>query len=230
MVSPRSRCPHCQKPLRAWENVPVLSYLFLRGRCGGCKAPIGWVYPTVELLTAVCFFLLCRKFGLTPALAVNLLFFCLLIALIFIDLFERILPDPLTLGGTVAGFLLSPFQARELLGAATPWGAFGQAALGAALGGGILWLVATAYLKLKKIEGMGFGDIKMMLMVGAFLGWRFAWLTIFLGSLLGAVAGAIFILALRKGRRYELPFGTFLGFGAMAAVLWGARLLDWYFG
>ncbi len=207
----------------------MLSYLFLRGKCSGCGASISWVYPAVESLTGLGFFMLHRKFGLTPALGVNMLLFALLLTLLFVDLFERILPDPLTLGGAMAGFLLAPLQAPEFLGGGGLAVALGRSALGALLGGGVLWAVAAIYLKVKKIEGMGFGDIKMMLMVGAFIGWRFAWLTIFLGSLLGAVLGALFILLFRKGKQYELPFGTFLAFGAMITVLWGPQIIDWYF-
>ncbi len=229
VVTPRSRCPHCERALSPWENIPVVSYLVLRGKCSGCGARISWVYPAVESLTALGFYLLYRKFGLTAPLGVNMLLFALLMTLLFIDLFERILPDPLTLGGAMAGFLLSPLQASQFLGGSSLAATLGQSALGALLGGGVLWAVAAIYLKVKKIEGMGFGDIKMMLMVGAFVGWRFAWLTIFVGSLMGAVLGALFILLFRKGRQYELPFGTFLAFGAMITVLWGPQIIDWYF-
>lgn len=229
VIFPRSRCPQCGRPIPAWENIPLLSYLFLRGKCAGCGHPISWVYPTVEAVTALSFFLLYRKFQMTLPLAVNAFLFAMLIVLVFIDLFERILPDLITLGGAVAGLLLSPVQSGEFLTGDSLWDSLSGSLLGAFLGGGILWLVAAAYLKIKRIEGMGFGDIKMMVMVGAFLGWRYAWMTIFLGSLIGAVVGALFILMFRKGRRYELPFGSFLGLAAMVAVLWGGRLLDWYF-
>lgn len=229
VVSPRSRCPRCGRLIPAWENIPLLSYVMLRGRCGGCRAPIGWIYPAVEILTPVALYLLYLKFGLSIPLAVNALLFCLLIVLAFIDLFQRILPDVLTLGGTAAAFLLSPWQAAEFMGAGPFWSRLLQAFIGAAIGGGVLWLVAALYFRVKKVEGMGFGDVKMMAMVGAFLGWRLAWLTILLGSLAGALIGAGYMLATSKGRRYELPFGTFLAFGAIASVLWGNDLLAWYF-
>jgi leader peptidase (prepilin peptidase)/N-methyltransferase len=230
VIAPRSSCPACGHRIRSWENVPILSYLFLAGKCSQCRAPISWVYPLVETFTGLSFLLLFLKFGLTPPFFVNALFFCGLIVLIFIDLHERILPDILTLGGTIAGFALSPFQSSEILGAVEiPW-KLGASLIGGVLGGGILWLVAAAYLRIKKIEGMGFGDIKMMLMVGTFLGWRLTWLTILLGSMLGALIGGGFMLLMRKGRRYELPFGSFLGLGAMLATLYGVSWIGWYFG
>ncbi len=230
VIRPRSRCPNCDRLIRPWENIPVFSYLALRGRCPGCLASIGWVYPTVELLTAASLYLLYWKYGLTIAFGVNAVLFCLLIALVFIDLFMRLLPNVLTLGGAVAGLVLSPWQAAEFLGGGPVWSQLLQSALGAVFGGGILWLVAALYFRIRKIEGMGFGDVKMMVMVGAFLGWKMAWLTILLGSLAGALIGATFMWVAGKGRRYELPFGTFLGGGAMAVVLWGPDLLRWYLG
>lgn len=230
VISPRSSCPSCGHSIRPWENIPILSFLLLNGKCAKCKAPISWIYPFVELLTALLFFLLFLKFELTPPLPVNILFFCALVVLIFIDLKERILPDPITLGGAVTGLILSPWQSAEIL-PAPEWQWKMLASLtGALLGGGVLWLVGTAYLKLRKIEGMGFGDIKMMLLVGTFLGWRLTWLTIFLGSVLGAVIGGLFMLLTGKGQRYELPFGSFLGLGAFLSTLWGRSILAWIFG
>ncbi len=235
VVSPRSACPRCGRPIRPWENVPVLSYLLLRGRCRGCNGRIGWVYPAVELITAALFWLLFRRFGLSPELVLNALFFSLLVALLFIDLFDRILPDRLTLGGAVAGFLLAPWQHPEFLAGAGSLSIGGplissylNSLLGMVVGGGFLWLVAELYLRWRKIEGMGFGDVKMMAMVGAFLGWQYAWLTILFGSLLGAVGGGAYILWAGHGRRYELPFGSFLAVAAMAVTLAGPWALDWY--
>ncbi len=233
---PRSFCPHCRRPLRVWENIPVLSFLWLRGHCRQCRHPIGWVHPTVEVSTAVLMLVLFDRFGLQPALFVNALFFSLLVVLVFIDLFERLLPDVITLSGTGAGFLLSSFQTASFfqddsfLSRFEPfWIPFAGSLLGIVAGGGILWLVAILYLRIRKIEGLGFGDIKMMALVGAFLGWRYAWLTILMGSLLGVVLGSLYMLLSGRGRRYELPFGTFLGIAALGVTLWGPELLDWYF-
>jgi len=176
------------------------------------------------------------EFGLTAPFVVNGILFCLLIILVFIDLFERILPNVITLGGAVVGFLLSPLQSTELLrplpsglAEAPVAGALLASLVGALLGGGFLWLVAALYFRIRKIEGMGFGDIKMMLMVGAFLGWQFTWLTIFLGSLLGALLGSLYIAVFGRGRMYELPFGTFLGIAAIIVVFYGPEFIDWYF-
>ncbi len=236
VVRPRSRCPRCDHPIRPWENIPILSFVLLKGKCSKCKAPISWVYPLVELLTAVSFYLLFLKYGIASPFWVNALFFCGLIILIFIDLFHRILPDVLTLGGTAVGLLLSPLQSPEFLLGPFPFDPNGplskplNSVLGVLLGAGILWVTARFYLAWRKVEGMGFGDIKMMGMVGAFLGPTFAFLTIFLGSLSGAAVGMAFIRLARKDRKYELPFGTFLGMGAILGTLWGRRLITWYLG
>lgn len=236
IMSPRSRCPNCDTPLRPWHNIPVISYLLLRGRCASCGESIGWVYPVVEIITAILLSLAYLEFGLTAPFLVNGILFCLLIILVFIDLFERILPNVITLGGAVAGFLLSPFQSSELLlpltsglGETPVAGSFLSSLVGALLGGGFLWIVAFLYFRLRKIEGMGFGDIKMMLMVGTYLGWQFTWLTIFLGSLLGVFLGSLYIVFFSPGRMYELPFGTFLGIAAVIVVLLGPEFVDWYF-
>ena len=235
VVRPGSRCPHCERPIRPRENVPLLSFLLQQGRCRGCGNRIGWVYPTVEAMTGLVFWLLYLKYGLTAPFFLNGLFSSILIALVFIDLYHRILPDVFTLGGTLVGFLLAPIQSPEFL----LWGATLQpggpilnsylnSLVGIVFGGGILWGVAFLYLKLRRVEGLGFGDVKMMGMVGAFLGWQFAWLTILVGSLLGAVFGGLFILLSNRDRRYELPFGSFLGLAALGVTLVGSALLGWY--
>jgi leader peptidase (prepilin peptidase) / N-methyltransferase len=237
VVRPGSSCPQCERPVRPWENIPLLSYILQRGRCRGCGNRIGWVYPTVEVMTALTYWLLYLKYGLTAAFFLNALFGSILIVLIFIDLFHRILPDLFTLGGALVGFLLSPLQSPEFLlsGGALQLGGpvlngYLNSLLGILFGGGFLWLVAFIYLKLRRVEGLGFGDVKMMGMVGAFLGWQFAWLTILIGSLLGAVFGGVFIYLSKRDRRYELPFGTFLGIAALGVTLGGSALLGWYLG
>lgn len=230
-----SRCPHCETVLKPWENVPIAGFLLLRGKCSTCQARISWLYPIVEASTALLFFLLFSKYGLSWPLMVNAALFAMLVVLMAVDIFERILPDRITLGGLLAGFLVSPLQSGEFfqsepffLRLDAPWSSYLHSGMGALLGGGLLWLVAFLYLKIKKVEGMGFGDIKMMAMVGAFLGWRYAWLTIFWGSLMGAVLGSAYIYFFGKSTRYELPFGTFLGAGAIFTTLWGRDVLEWY--
>lgn len=235
VVRPRSRCPQCSHAIRAWENIPLVSYAILRGRCSKCRARISWVYPAVEALTGAVFYLLFLKYGFSSPFWVNALFFSLLIALTFIDLYHRILPDVITLGGMAAGFLLVPLQSAEFFSKPATsllvdivTARYFESFLGIALGGGLLWAAAKLYLAVKKVEGMGLGDVKMMMAIGAFLGWRFAWLTVFLGSLLGAVVGVLFIYLSGRDRRYELPFGSFLGIAAMVASLWGEALIEWY--
>ena len=235
ITRPRSSCPHCQHSIRPWENIPVFSYLILRAKCSQCGEGISWVYPTVELVTGLSFYLLFLKYGFHTPVFVNMVFFGLLLILTFVDLFERILPNVLTLGGAVFGFLVSPFQSGEFFYPFrfldlpdVMWTQYVDSVIGILVGGGFLWFVAELYFRVRKIEGMGFGDIKMMAMVGAFLGWGYAWLTILLGSLLGAVVGSLFILISRKGRRYELPFGSFLAAGAIASTLWGRQVFSFY--
>ncbi len=237
VVRPRSSCPQCENRIRVWDNIPVLSYLFLRGKCRDCGGRISWVYPVVELCTAALFLLLWHQFGLTSPFFINLVFFCLLLVLAFIDLFHRILPDVLTFSGLLLGLLVSPFQVPGFFhwnisdSASVPiWTNYPLSLLGILVGGGLLWLVSVIYHKATGVEGMGFGDVKMLAMMGAFLGWRLALLAIFLGSATGALVGTVFILILGKGRRYPLPFGTFLAVGAMMAALWGNLLLRWYLG
>ena len=232
VVSPGSMCPSCESRIAPRDNIPLLSFILLRARCRQCGTAISWMYPVVEAMMAVGLVGLYWRYGVRPAFFLNGLFFAALIALVFIDLRERLLPDRITLPGVVVGFLLSPLQDGALLGvtqgAVIP--SYLSSAFGAVLGGGSLWLVATLYYKIRKFEGLGMGDVKMMLMVGAFLGLQLTWITIFLGSLLGSVVGGAFILLSGKGHFYELPYGSFLGLAAMVATLWGSTLVTLYFG
>lgn len=240
IVAPPSHCPHCARRIRPWDNIPLLSYALLRGKCHNCGERISPLYPAVELLTAflalTCYF----AFGFSPAFAKWLIFCALIVVLIFTDLRERILPDAVNFTGLVAGLAASLFV--PVPGGAAFW-IFGRAValhspaaalsfmdalLGAACGGGLLWLFAEGYFRLRHREGMGLGDVKMMLMAGSFLGWQGVLLTILLGSLMGTVAGLLFIAARRRGRDYEWPFGTFLGISAIAVVFWGQPVLKWY--
>ena len=231
----RSYCPDCRHPIRVLHNIPIFSYLLLLGKCGYCGKRISWVYPVVEATTAVFFYLLFLKLGLGFPLVVNVVFFGILIILIFVDLFGRILPDVLTIGGLVFGLLMSPLQSDKFFqaspqfqGQIVMWINYIDSIVGILVGGGALWIVYTLYLKLRKMEGIGLGDVKMMAMIGAFLGWNYAWLTIVLGSLLGVLVGSVFIYLYRKNSRYELPFGSFLGVAAVISTLFGNSLLVWY--
>jgi leader peptidase (prepilin peptidase) / N-methyltransferase len=240
IVMPASACPKCGAPIRPYDNIPVLSYIFLGGKCRGCKTRISPMYPFVELLTGLLFLACYVAFGLTPEALKWSVFSALLIVLVFTDLRERILPDVVNFTGLGFGLALSLFTqpadgtaqwiAAHFLESTPPIPALSlaDAVLGAAIGSGLLWLVSEVYLRLRGREGMGLGDVKMMLMVGAFLGVKRTLLTIFAGSLLGSVLGLLFMLARRKESDYELPFGTFLGMAAVLVVFFGTPVVNWY--
>lgn len=240
VVHPRSRCPQCRKQIAGYDNIPVLSYLLLGGRCRHCKKSISVRYPLTEALTGLISALIYFKYGLGLEFAVYLVFSAALIVLAFIDADHRILPDPITLNGVWIGLLLSlvifipgPFVARALqyTGFSFPSDrlvSFTASLVGALVGGGILWVVGEAYFRIRGVEGMGFGDVKMMAMVGAFLGTPRTVFTIMAGSLLGSVIGLILMRFGGKDKEYELPFGTFLSLGAIVALLYGDTLIELY--
>ena len=218
VVRPGSRCPACGRALRWFENVPVLAYLVLRGRCRTCRARIPVVYPLVELVTPALFLLHGWQLGWQPLLPVRLAFTCALVTLFVVDLRHRILPNEITVPGVALGVAAGVFVEPG-------WRA---ALLGAAAGGGALLAFAAAYRRVRGEEGLGMGDVKMLAMIGAFLGWEPALLTLLLASLLGSVI-ALGMLALGLAdRRYPLPLGSFLAVGALAAAVAGEPLLAWY--
>jgi leader peptidase (prepilin peptidase) / N-methyltransferase len=240
IVLPASACPKCGELIRPYDNIPVLSYLLLGGKCRGCKTKISWMYPLVELLTGLLFLGCFYAFGISFETGKWAAFSAIMVVLVFTDLRERILPDVVNFTGLAIGLLFSLFS-KPTDGTAlwianhlfdypppTPVLSLVDAILGAAVGGGLLWLVSEAYFKLRGREGMGLGDVKMMLMAGAFLGAKRTLLTILAGSLLGSVLGVAIILARRKDADYELPFGTFLGAGALLVVFFGTPLVNWY--
>jgi len=240
VVRPASACPKCGAAIRPYDNIPVVSYLLLGGKCRGCKTVISRMYPAVELLTAALFWGCYRVYGPTPEAVKWAVFSAVMVVLVFTDLRERILPDVVNYPGLAAGLgfsLLIPtadgtagwLANRFFDHAPRPTViSFADAGLGAVLGGGLLWAVSEVYLRLRKREGMGMGDVKMMLMTGSFFGVKRTLLTIFAGSLLGSTLGVVFILARRKGSNYELPFGTFLGLAALLAVFFGTPVVSWY--
>jgi leader peptidase (prepilin peptidase) / N-methyltransferase len=234
VVRPSSRCPGCHESIRPWHNVPVVSFLLLRGKCAYCGRPISWRYPLVELSTALLFFLLFTKYGFSAPFVINAVLVSLVLVLMLIDLSHRLLPNVITFPGMLFGLAVSPLQSNVFFhtDVQAPYSPeplnYIYSAVGIVLGGGILLVVAKVYLMLRKIEGLGLGDVKMMAMVGAFLGWRYAWLSIFLGSFLGALIGSVYIYLWQRGSRYELPFGSFLGIGAISCTLWGPDLVAWY--
>jgi len=270
VISPGSACPHCGQPIRFNDNIPILSWLILRGRCRHCKASISPRYLVIELLTGALFVACYAWFGPTLAALKYCVFGYLLLGLIFTDAETQLLPDKMTLPGLVLGLLFSlvvPVNDRlslMLLGlvyapaaaSTTPWLSLVQALLGAAVGASFLYGVGAIYLRARGVEGMGFGDVKLMAMVGAFLGIRLTILTLFGASIVGSIAGLSTVLvvwtkrtrrrmrcnhepvslARQRGwesasialRRFPMPFGVFLGSMAMFAPFFGNRLVLWY--
>jgi leader peptidase (prepilin peptidase)/N-methyltransferase len=241
IVFPNSRCPECGAAIGPFDNVPVLSYLVLRGRCRACRAPISARYPAVEALTGALFALTFMHDGLAPVLPFDLIFIAALVALVFIDAEHMILPDVITLPGLFImliaralvpnlaglGFLTGGLMAGWPAWAVSLFGAL----FGAALGGGSLWLMGWLWERLRGVEAMGLGDVKMMFMVGAFLGWPRTFLTIFVAVLAGSFAGvAVMLWRRERDMQMLLPFGIFLGIGALISLLLGDAIIHWYVG
>jgi leader peptidase (prepilin peptidase)/N-methyltransferase len=219
VVYPPSHCPGCGARIRSWDNIPLLSYLLLRGRCRSCAGAISLRYPLVEALSGILLVLLLYGFGLAPKLGVYGAFVAALIVVTFIDLDHQIIPDVISLPGIVVGLVASALgQGPPLL----------ESALGALVGGGILYAVAVGYHALTGREGMGGGDIKLLAMIGAFLGWRGVLVSLIIGSFTGAVVGISLILVRRQDRQVPIPFGPFLALGALCALAFGDRLITWY--
>lgn len=240
VVKPRSFCPGCQKLIVWYDNIPVLSYILLGRKCRHCGTAIPFRYPLVELLTGALFFFIVAALGPT-GVAFKLCLLCaLLVGLIFTDLDTLILPDELTLGGTAAGILFAWFVpvddmvVRLAMAVAgfrpgPHWASLAESVVGAVLPAGFLALGGWAFEKIRHKEGLGFGDVKMLAMVGAFLGLRAALLTLVVGSIAGSVIGLIYIYATKKDpSTYELPFGAFLGFAGILVALAGAPVIHWY--
>ena len=218
VIGPRSCCPECGRPVAWRDNVPLVGYLLLRGRCRACGVRITPLYPAIELLTPLLFVALYDEIGWQPLLPVRMAFACALLVLGVIDLRHRILPNVITLPGTAAGLVLS---------AGLPPGP-GDALAGAAVGAGVLLAMAGLYRRIRGIEGVGMGDVKMLAMIGAFLGWQAVLLTLLMASLLGSLAGVAIVAAGRGDARYPLPFGSFLAVAAFVATVVGDELITWY--
>ncbi len=220
VVWPASACPRCGRALAWYENIPVLSFAALGGRCRTCRAPIGVRYPIVEALTATMFAAVWWQYGPGLLCVSRLLFGCALIVLFAIDLEHQLLPNAVTLPGMAVGLLFSVFTEPGLR----------DALIGAAAGGGVLFAIAEGYYRIRHEEGLGMGDVKMLAMIGAFIGWKLMLLTLMMASLAGSLIGLGLIITRRGGMKYALPFGTFLALGAAAAATVGPALLDWYLG
>jgi leader peptidase (prepilin peptidase)/N-methyltransferase len=221
VVTPRSRCPACHTPIRAIDNLPIVSYLLLRGQCRDCGGRISARYPLVEALTGLTAVAVVWRWDVTVPGVVAFAFLAALIVVTFIDLDHQIIPDAISLPGIAIGlgvsFLLDPPGPRN-------------AAIGALLGGGVLWVVAASYEWLTGREGMGGGDIKLLAMIGAFLGWKAIPVTLLLASLSGSLVGGAMMLARGADSRVPIPFGPFLAAGAICALFFGDALIDWYLG
>jgi len=226
-VFPRSRCPHCGTAIRAFDNVPVLSFLLLRGRCRQCRTPISWRYPAVEAATAALFLACFLRFGISLQSPVAALFAALMLALAMIDFDHMILPDVITYPAIVLGILLQPFVPWAALWDG-PWGGIVGGVFGASLGAGLLLAVWIAWYLLRHEEGMGLGDVKMLAAIGAFLGWKGVLVSLFFGALSGALIGLILMAVRGLDFKARLPFGVFLALGGLIALFAGEPLVRAY--
>jgi len=216
---PLSRCPHCQTPIKPYQNIPVISYLWLKGRCASCQQPISLRYPLVEALTAVVSMTVAWHFGYTPQTAFALALTWVLIALTFIDLDHQLLPDNLTLPVLWLGLLLNLFSLYTDIQASV---------IGAIAGYMVLWLVYQLFKLVTGKEGMGYGDFKLLALFGAWLGWHSLPLIILLSSLVGAIIGISLVIFVKRDRHIPIPFGPYLAIAGWIALLWGNEINQWY--
>jgi len=221
IIFPASRCPKCHSNISPKDNIPLLSYFLLKGRCRNCKNKISIQYPVVELLTGLVYLIIYLAYGLTVQTLIYIILSSALINIAFIDLKEQIVPDVISLPGIVIGFIVSFF---------VPYISFINSSLGILAGGGIILIIGLAGSLIFKKEAMGGGDVKLAGMIGAFLGWRYIIILLFLGFFIGAVAGIILILAKIKNREDTIPFGPFIVLGSFITLLWGEKILSWYIG
>jgi len=243
IVTPRSKCPSCGSKISFYDNVPILSYILLRGKCRHCGTNISLQYPAVELLNAILWLLIYHRFGLNSSSLFYCFFSSAMIVLAFVDAHHRILPHSITVGGLVIAVATAPLQNLNIADGQNLSGLFAKmdiyfshpsawawvnSLLGLMVGGGMLLSVAVGYYLLKKKEGMGHGDIIMMAFIGAVLGWLRTFLVVFLGSFVGAVVGIALIKKTGSDSSYEIPFGTFLSIASVVVLLWGDYILNWY--
>ena len=219
IVHPRSMCPNCDTLIPFYDNIPLFSYLWLKGQCRRCKVKISMRYPVVELLGGLLALGTYLRFGLTIETLIYYVFIAALLVVTFIDLDHRIIPDVITLPGIPICFAAS-FALPDIT--------YKDALLGILIGGGSLFLVAWVYTILTKKEGMGGGDIKLLAMMGAIVGWQGVLFTIFVASLVGTLAGFAVMLQSRKGMKLAVPFGPFLSIGSITYIFFGTELVTWY--
>jgi leader peptidase (prepilin peptidase)/N-methyltransferase len=220
IVWPGSACPDCRRALAWFENIPILSYAALAGRCRSCRVPISPRYPIVEAITAAMFAGALWYYGPTALFVSRVLFGCALIVLFAIDLEHHLLPNVITLPGIVVGFAFSLITEPGWL----------DSLIGIVLGGGVLWAIAEGYYRIRHEEGLGMGDVKMLAMVGAFIGWKLTLVTLMMASFAGSLVGLLLIASRRGNMKYALPFGTFLAMGAVLAATIGPAVVNWYIG
>ncbi|MGZ5035737.1 MAG: prepilin peptidase [Usitatibacter sp.] len=221
LFTPRSACPQCHAPITALQNIPVVSWIALRGKCASCKAPISARYPFVELLGAALAVLVAWRFGYSPALAFGLVYAWVMLALTFIDLDTQLLPDDLTLPLLWLGLIANSFGTYVDLRSAV---------LGAAGGYLLLWSVYWAFRLIARKEGMGFGDFKLLAAIGAWTGWQVLPVAILVSAGLGAIVGSIVLWMTKRGVDARIPFGPYLALGGIVGLLWGRQAVTAWLG
>ena len=221
VIYPASHCPNCRTKIKPIDNIPLLSYILLKGRCRNCGSKISIQYPVVEFLTGLIYLIIYLIYGLSVQSLVYIILSSALIIIAFIDLQEQMIPDVISLPGIVVGFILSFI---------VPYISFINSALGALVGGGIILIIAWVGSIIFKKEAMGGGDIKLAAMIGAFLGWRYIIISLFLGFFLGALIGIILIMTKIKKREDVIPFGPFIILGSFITLLCGEKIITWYLG
>ena len=219
IVWPGSHCPHCKHPIKFYDNIPIVSYILLKGRCRYCHSPISFQYPLVEGTTALASLILFMKFGPSLSYLFYFLFVAALIVITVIDLYHQIIPDVISLPGIGVGLVASLMIPQITLS---------NSLMGILLGSGSLFLVSAYYEWLRKKEGMGLGDAKLLAMIGAFLGWKAVILTILIGSLIGSIIGIMVMVLKGKDFKYAIPFGPFLSVGAVIALFYQNEIVLWY--
>ncbi len=220
IVRPGSRCPSCGTPIRFYDNIPILSYILLKGKCRHCAAAISFRYPVVEFISGIFAVGIFLKYGIGLEAMIYYAFVAALLVITFIDIDHQIIPDVITLPG-IPIFFFASFALPQIT--------LVESILGILIGGGSLFLVAWLYHLLTRKEGMGGGDIKLLAMMGAVIGWKGVFFTIFVASAIGTVAGLLIILKTRKTMKLAVPFGPFLAIGGIAYILMGPQLIAWYF-
>ncbi len=220
IVFPPSSCPVCGERIKFYDNIPLISYIFLLGKCRHCKTSLAWHYPLVEAITGLLSVALFIRYGLSYQYFLSLLFTSSLVMISFIDLHHQIIPNVLSLSGIILGFAAS-FVLENI--------SWSDSLIGIVAGGGSLYLVAFAYEYITGKEGMGMGDIKLLAMIGAWMGWNLLHLVILMSSLAGIIVGVPFLIFAGKGLRARIPFGPFLALGALLCFFFGYEILNWYF-